>query len=418
MTRNDYQELPRNMYDRDRVVVAGAGPVGVVAALAIALRGFPVTVIERDAAIESDDAPRAATFHPSTLEMLDQISIMDDFLAVGLACRYFDFWDKTSRTLVARMDHDTLRDDTSFPYVVQTEQHKLVRIVLNRLRQLPNVDLFLGWEINSIGQDEGSVTVHAHNGAETERISAAWVFGCDGGRSTVRKTMGVEFEGYTWPERFAVLTTRYDFAAAMGCSKRSYFADPNQWVNLFKVAGDDMQGRWRVVFAARPEQPDDEVLADDYAAECMQRIYATSTPRPLVHRNIYHVHQRVAAHFRSGRVFLAGDAAHVNNPIGGLGLNCGIHDAMELVDTIDLVTAGLADPELLDRYERRRRTVNIEFVQQQTVENKQRLEEKEPEQRRQRLDNLAAISDDKDRQRSFLRGTSLLDGLQRARAID
>lgn len=408
------------MSDREHVIVAGAGPVGAVAALAAAQRGFGVTVIERNSGIATDSAPRAATFHPSTLELIDEIGVIDDFKAVGLVCRYFDYWDKTTETLVARMDHDVLRDDTPFPYVVQTEQHKLVRIVLDRLRAMPDVRVLLGWSIDEIGQDADGVTarVRAEDGGATEVVRGAWLFGCDGGRSTVRKAIGTEFEGYTWPERFAVLTTGHDFGTEMGCSRRSYFADPDQWVNLFKVAGDDLRGRWRVVFAARPDQTDEEALGDAHAERVMSAIHPAAGPRPLVHRNIYNVHQRVAASFRSGRVFLAGDAAHVNNPIGGLGLNCGVHDALELVRTVDAVSAGRADAGLLDRYERRRRTINIEFVQQQTVDNKRRLEEKDPAKRRARLDHLTEVSNDKQEQRKFLRRTSLLDAVVRAGEID
>ncbi|MER5185454.1 FAD-dependent oxidoreductase [Streptomyces sp. NPDC002896] len=414
------------MTDREHVIVAGAGPVGAVAALAAAQRGFRVTIIERNADIETDSAPRAATFHPSTLELIDEIGVIDEFLSVGLVSRYFDFWDKTAGTLVARMDHDVLRDDTKFPYVVQTEQHKLVRIVLDRLRRMPGVDIRLGWTIDAIDQDADRVTVHvrrtaaegdAEDGAD-EVLTGDWLFGCDGGRSTVRKALGIEFEGYTWPERFAVLTTSHDFGAEMGCSTRSYFADPDQWVNLFKVAGDDMRGRWRVVFAAPAGQTDEQALSDESAERVMAGIHPATGPRPLVHRNIYNVHQRVAAAFRAGRVFLAGDAAHVNNPIGGLGLNCGVHDALELVRTVDLVTSGRADSARLDRYERRRRTVNIEFVQQQTVDNKQRLEEKDPAVRRERLARLTEMGNDKQAQRRFLRRTSLLDAVVRAGAID
>ncbi|TDD72805.1 FAD-dependent monooxygenase [Actinomadura darangshiensis] len=406
------------MADREHIIVAGAGPVGAVAALAAAQRGFRVTVVEANAGIETDNAPRAATFHPSTLELVDEIGIIDEFVSAGLVCRYFDFWDKTTGTLVARMDHDTLRDDTPFPFVVQTEQHKLVRIVLERLRRMPEVDIRLGWSVDSIEQDADRVTVRIGRDAETEVLTGAWLFGCDGGRSTVRKALDIEFEGYTWPERFAVLTTLHDFEAEMGCSYRAYFADPDQWVNLFKVAGDDMRGRWRVVFAARPDQTDEDALGDGHAAKVMSAVHPSAGTRSLVHRNIYNVHQRVAAAFRAGRVFLAGDAAHVNNPIGGLGLNCGVHDALELVHTVDEVAAGLSGAPLLDRYERRRRPINIEFVQQQTVDNKRRLEEKDPAKRRERLDDLARISNDKEAQRAFLRRTSLLDAVVRAQEID
>jgi 3-(3-hydroxy-phenyl)propionate hydroxylase len=404
------------MTDQQRVIVVGAGPVGVVAALSAALRGFPVTLLESE--VDIDNSPRAATFHPSTLDMIDGLGIMEEFLAVGLAARYFDFWDKPSRTLVARMDHDVLRDDTRFPFVVQTEQHKLVRMCLARLERMPDVEVRLGWSVESVAQDEKSVTVKARSADGTDQVEGRWLIACDGGRSTIRKALGIEFEGYTWPERFVVLTTLYDFAGAMGCSPRSYFADPDEWANLFKVAGDDLQGRWRVVFPTGVDESDEQAMSDASSEARLARIWPAQEPRELVHRKLYKVHQRVAAKFRDGRIFLAGDAAHVNNPIGGLGLNCGIHDVMELLDTLESVVTGGAEEALLDRYERRRRTLNIEFVQQQTVDNKRRLEEKDPQKRRARLDELASIAADEERQRAFLRRTSLLDSVRRSNSID
>lgn len=396
------------------VVVAGAGPVGVVTALAAAGRGFEVTLVEASESVE--DAPRAATFHPSTLEMLAGLGIMDDFLAVGLVARHFEFWDKPSRTRVARMDHDLLRDETPFPFVVQTEQHKLVRLGLERLAQHPDVTLRLGWAVTGVAQDSGGVSVTVCGDGAEETIRADWLVGSDGGRSAVRKALGVDFEGYTWPERFVVLTTPRDAQLDLGCCLRNYFADPDEWANLFKVAGDDLTGRWRVVFPTSPDEPDDEAVSDASAQARLRRVLPVDDPIPVTHRNIYRVHQRVAARFRVGRVFLAGDAAHVNNPIGGLGLNCGVHDAIELVDTVALAGSRV-DDELLDRYERRRRALNIEFVQQQTVDNKRRLEERDPGARRARLDELAAIAEDHRRQRAFLRRTSLLDSVRRSRAI-
>jgi 3-(3-hydroxy-phenyl)propionate hydroxylase len=137
-----------------------------------------------------------------------------------------------------------------------------------------------------------------------------------------------------------------------------------------------------------------------------------------VHRNIYRVHQRVAKSFRKGRVFLAGDAAHVNNPVGGLGLNCGIHDAMELAETLHLVTSAQADESLLDRYERRRRPINIEYVQQQTVANKKRLEERDPKARQAYFDELRHTAADPILHRQFLMRTSLIGSVRKARRIE
>jgi 3-(3-hydroxy-phenyl)propionate hydroxylase len=125
----------------------------------------------------------------------------------------------------------------------------------------------------------------------------------------------------------------------------------------------------------------------------------------------------VAASFRRQRVFLAGDASHVNNPIGGLGLNCGIHDALELVETLTLAAEQGADAPVLDRYERRRRTLNIEFVQQQTVANKKRLEEKDPAVRARHLADLAATASDPARHKAFLMRTSLIDSVRQSKTI-
>ena len=242
----------------------------------------------------------------------------------------------------------------------------------------------------------------------TDTFEADFVVACDGGRSDIRKALGIEFRGYTWPERFLVLTTVTRFDELLGCSLRSYFADPDEWTNLFKVAGDDGSGRWRAVFPTGVEESDEEALGDPSAHRRLGRLVPGVSHEEVVHRNLYSVHQRVAASFRQERVFLAGDAAHVNNPIGGLGLNCGIHDVIELITTLDDVVSGRADWSLLDRYERRRRPLIIKFVQEQTVHNKRRLEEGDAELRQSRLAELAALAETEEKQRGFLLRSSLL----------
>src|SRR5690606_7826497 len=254
-----------------------------------------------------------------------------------------------------------------------------------------------------------SVTVECENG---ERFEAAYVIGCDGGRSTVRKQLDIEFEGYTWPERFLVITTKFDFAQALGVSFRNYMADPDEWTNLFKVAGDDLQGRWRAVYNTRTDESDEEALSPESVRARLARCHAPQAD--WVHLNLYNVHQRVAKHFRKGRVFLCGDAAHVNNPIGGLGLNCGIHEAWDLAQLLDKVLKGEADEASLDAYEARRRPLNIEYVQEQTVANKKRLEERDPAQRAKKFDELRRMADDPVRHKAFLMKASLLESVRRA----
>ncbi len=280
---------------RRNILVVGAGPVGSVAALACARFGHRVTLLEAQERI--DDSPRASTTQPPTLEILAELGLIDEYIAQGLVSRTFQFWDRPTRRLIAEFDFSRLRGETAYPMVVQTEQHKLANMAIKRLRDMANAEVILG-----------------------SRVIAA-----DGGRSTLRKGLDIEFEGYTWPERFLVITTQFDFQAALGCCLRNYMAGPEEWTNLFKVAGDDLKGRWRAVYNTRPDETDEEALSDDSVRARLTRCYAQNAD--WLHLNLYSVHQRVARNFRKGRVFLCGDAAHVNNPIGGLGLNCGIHDA-------------------------------------------------------------------------------------------
>jgi 3-(3-hydroxy-phenyl)propionate hydroxylase len=381
------------------ILVVGAGPVGTVAALACARFGHDVTLAEGEAQV--DDSPRASTTQPPTLEILAELGLIDEYIAQGLIARTFQFWDRATLRLIAEFDFDRLRGETAYPYIVQTEQHKLARMAITRLRAMSNASVRMATRVTGLAQDAAGVTVETENGA----LHADYVIACDGGRSTVRKALGIEFEGFTWPERFLVITTKFDFAAALGCCYRNYMAGPEEWTNLFKVAGDDLKGRWRAVFNTRPGESDEEALSDAAVRARLGRIYVPEAERDYPHLNLYNVHQRVAKQFRHGRVFLCGDAAHVNNPIGGLGLNSGIHEAWHL--------ARLLNAGELDEYERLRRPLNIEYVQEQTIANKKRLEEREPAAREKRFDELRRMADDPAKHKAFLMRASLLQATRR-----
>ncbi len=398
-----------------RVAVIGAGPVGVVAAIACARKGMQITLFEAESAI--DHAPRAATTHPSTLEMLAELELIDEFISLGLLSRYFQLWDRPSGKLIAEFDHDVLRDETPYPYVVQTEQHKLSELGLRRLAKMDNVEIRLGTRVLDLVQDATRVGLYVEAGTARENRDFDYVIACDGGRSAVRKCLDIEFEGYTWPERFLVLTSLVDFEKALGCCNRTYISDPEEWTNLFKVTGDDFKGRWRAVFPTREDESDEEAFSGESVSRRLDKLVPGHPMELIVHRNIYRVHQRVARSFRKGRVFLAGDAAHVNNPVGGLGLNCGIHDAMDLAETLERVATGQARPEVLDGYERRRRPLNIEYVQQQTIANKKRLEERDPKVRQANFDEMRRIASDATLHKQYLMRTSLLESVRKAREL-
>jgi 3-(3-hydroxy-phenyl)propionate hydroxylase len=342
---------------------------------------------------------------------------VDEVIRRGLVAPTFQFWDRPTQRKIAEFDHGILNQDTRHPFVVQCEQHKMARLTLERLSELRNAHVHFGTRVDGVrlADDKVEVTVVDAGGPRT--VTGSYLVGADGGRSTVRKALGIEFEGYTFPERFMVLTTSFDFAAERGYSLRNYIADPDEWTNLFKVAGEGTGPLWRAVFPTTPGETDEQVLNEDAVQGRLQKFFPKAGPYPVVHRNLYNVHQRVAASFRKGRAFLAGDAAHVNNPIGGLGLNCGIHVAVELAALLAPVCRGEAPAATLDRYDRVRRPINVEFVQQQTIANKKRLEEKDSAAREASFETLRKTAADPAAHRAFLLRTSLIESVKKAKTI-
>jgi 3-(3-hydroxy-phenyl)propionate hydroxylase len=396
------------------VLVAGAGPVGCITALALARQGIPVHLLEAEARV--NDSPRAATTHAATLEMLAELGLVDEVISRGLIEPKFRIWDRASREVVVEFDFGVLANDTRFPYVVQCEQHKLANMTIERLHGFAHVTVDFSARLTSLRQHDDRVEAVIEGASGARTISGAYLIGADGGRSTVRKALDIPFEGYTHPERFLVLTTPFAFDVEYAQCSRNYFSDPDEWCALFKVTGDDGAGLWRVLFPTRLEETDEQALAEDAVQTRLQKFFPKPGPYPVVHRNPYNVHQRVAASFGKGRVFLAGDSAHVNNPLGGLGLNFGIHDAVELTTHIGRVLRREAPPQILDQYDRFRRPLNVEYVQQQTIANKKRLEEKDPVLRAQGNDALRKTAADPAAQRAYLLRASLIDAVRKRAA--
>jgi len=399
-----------------RVLIAGGGPVGLLCAWLLGRRGLPVRVFDDNDALQAD--PRAATTHPATLDLLSDDGLAADMARIGLVAPIFQFWDRPTGELVAEFDHAILGGDTRHPFVVQCEQFKTATLLLERLRKLPNVEVLFGHAVADVAQSGGAVSVNVRGPNGTARHEGAYLIGADGGRSTVRKQCGIAFDGFTWPERFIVLTTPYDFEAQRGYCYRSYFADPEAWCNCFKVSADGPPGLWRTVFPTDPTQSDSDLTSDAGAQARLQKFFPAPAPYEIVHRNLYVTHQRVAGTFRKGRVLLAGDAAHVNNPIGGMGLNGGIQDAVNVADKLARVLLNDAPERLLDVYDRQRRTVAVEFVQEQSIANKKRLEARDPDVRRKNLDELREIAADPARARQFLMRSAMITSQQRAAAIE
>jgi len=391
------------------VVIVGAGPTGLTAALFLVEAGVNVTVLESRTSIYED--PRAATFHPPTLEMFEKSGITKKLHDMGILCPRWQFRGR-EEGVIAEFDLGLLADITRYPYRLQCEQHKLVAAIAELLSGYPRCGIHYGATVEGVEQDAGGVSVRTADGAVHR---AAFVIGADGGRSVVRKSQDIAFDGFTYEERFLVITTGFDFEQ-LGFAYSCYVSDPREWCALFKVPGAGPPGVWRVVFATPADTSAEQLLDHDYAERKLQGLIPSPRPYAILHTNLYTVHQRVAATYRRERVLLAGDAAHVNNPLGGMGMNFGIHDAVDLADKLARVLREESD-ELLDVYNRQRRHVANAFLQAMTIQNKRVLEEKDTGVRRQRLQEMAEIARDPEKSRAFLMRTAMFEGLRAAKEV-
>ncbi len=266
------------MPDHLPILIAGGGPVGCITALALARQGIPVHVFEAEARV--NDSPRAATTHAATLEMLAELGLVDDVIRRGLIEPKFRIWDRASREVIVEFDFGMLANDTRFPYVVQCEQHKLANMTIERLRTFAHVGVEFSARVTSLRQLDDRVEAEVEGASGTRTVSGSYLIGADGGRSTVRKALGIAFEGYTHPERFLVLTTPFSFDLEYASCSRNYFSDPDEWCALFKVTGDDGKGLWRVLFPTRAEESDAQALDEDACKAGCRNSFPSAAPTP------------------------------------------------------------------------------------------------------------------------------------------
>jgi 3-(3-hydroxy-phenyl)propionate hydroxylase len=400
----------------NRVIVIGAGPVGLCLSLALAQAGAEVCLIEMLGADNFlEQVSRAGTNHPATLELFERIGLYEKLEPRGIIAPLFHYWDRREHQLIAAFDHAHLKEDTRFPYVLQCERIKVVEEALKLAKAHSNIDVHLSTTFTGFTQTGESVTASVTNPVgERESVSGAYLVSAEGARSIVRRELGIEFEGFTYPDRTLNIEVAYDFRKH-GYTERNYISDPDEWSNLFHWRGPP--DRWRIHFPVEPEAKETALTRAEALQARLQRFLPTGKPFDIVASNLYVVHQRVAQKFRIGRAILAGDSAHVNSPIGAMGMNSGIHDAFNLAEKLTRILRREAREDVLDRYERQRRHVALQHTQAQTIRNKRLLAEKDPAIRERNHAELRRTAEDPKLARAFLLRSSLIESLREAERI-
>jgi 3-(3-hydroxy-phenyl)propionate hydroxylase len=335
-----------------KVLIVGGGPVGLMTALGLAREGVSVTLLEAE-----DDivySPRAISYAWSILPALELYGVLDDMIAAGHTVddrcwRIF----KTGETIV--YNHDAVRDLTNRPYSLTLGQDMLARVVLQHLKRYPNVSIHWGTKFTALTQTPDHVVVAAEKADAPVEFAAHWVVAADGGRSAVRKAVGLTMDGFTWPQRFVVTNIYYDFEKYGWNS--GYLVDPVYGAVVYKI---NLEGLWRFTFAEQATQPLETVM--DRILQFIQTVLPGDQKYELALHTAYNMHQRTAATYRVGRVVLAGDAAHITNPTSGFGLMGGLYDSFALIEALAALAHGEAGDEILDRYSERRKKIYHEVI--------------------------------------------------------
>lgn len=397
--------------ERCQVLIAGAGPVGTVMATLLAKAGIETIVLESGEDCAQD--LRASTFHPPTLEMLDQIGITDMLIERGLKAPLYHWRDRKTGEVI-EFDLSEISDVTRYPFRIQCEQYHLSRALAAGLEQYPAADIRFSHKLLAFEQDDSGVTVHVETPIDVRHIRTDWLIGADGANSLVRKWLGIGFDGFTYPERFLCLSTDTELADYLpNLAHVNYVSDPEQWLVLLRVPSV-----WRVLLPTSLDQTDDELRSDETKNAVFDGLTGDGASVKTFHRTLYRVHQRVAKSFMDRRVLLIGDAAHLNNPLGGFGMNSGVHDAFNLFEKLQpAIKAGKPNGSLA-LFDKQRREVTHAFTQAQTIQNMEFIRAGASAGHEKRRQDMLALKADDERRRTYLLRQAMFESLEQAAAIN
>ena len=351
-----------------KVIIIGAGPVGTFAAYCLAEYGIETLVLESESTCETD--MRASTFHPSTLKYLDNLNLADELIEKGLKAPVFQYRIRSTDE-VLEFNLQELNDVLDFPFRLQCEQYKFARMLAGKLDRHRHSSVLFNRKLINFSEGKNKVTLDVDHHGTSEQYQCDYLIGADGANSIVRRNLGIEFSGFTYEEKFFTLSTQKPLENYFSnLSYVNYVSDPEEWFVLLKAPS-----AWRILVPVPQTLDDKAIKSNDYVSDIFRRVLNSSDLIETIHRTIYRVHQRVVNKMRYGRIMLAGDSAHLNNPLGGFGMNGGLHDAWNLAEKLDGIINHKKDQDLLNLYDRQRRTVMNDFIQKQTIRNKKMIEE-------------------------------------------
>ncbi len=393
---------------QEPIVIVGAGPVGLTVAEILTLQNIPVIVLEQNA-VPSPEW-RASTFHAATLELLEATGLSSELMARGLIADKIQYRDRRTGVF-AEFDTNLLKNDTKYPFRLQCPQSTYVQILAERLQKRPLADLRFNSALIGLEQESDGAKAIVQTPEGKYTLHTPFLLGADGAKSVVRKQLGISFDGMTFEERLLLVGTPVPFDQFLpDITYVNYVSDPEEFLFILRVPE-----AWRLLYAVPATVSDELAMSDERIQGTLRRALHTEHYFPIVERMIYRFHQRVAASFYSGRVVLLGDAAHINSPFGGLGLNSGIHDAVDLSMRLVRILSGdhAVNVEAeLQTYAQRRRQVAIQYVQNISGRNTRLIAEQDPQQRLRLQQELADEANDPERSRQWLLRSSLLTSVR------
>jgi 3-(3-hydroxy-phenyl)propionate hydroxylase len=388
------------------ILIIGAGPVGLTTALRLSQLGIRSIILEKSKSIQNE--LRASTFHPPTIEMLDALGIAEELISMGLKTKQWQFRvHETGEKAVFDLGH--ISKDTKYPFRLQAEQKELCRIATKKAETDKNIDLRMGHQLNGLVQNDAFVVISASTeGRPDYTIEAPFVVAADGGSSKIRDIMGLQFSGLTYPETTILVATQFPFHEHIeGLSNVNYV-----WSDWGTFSLLRLPGIWRCSLYPDINETVDEATQPNSIKEKLTRIVPKQTDHKILEVRPYKIHQRILDRYDHGRVVFVGDAAHLNSPSGGMGMNGGIHDGWNLSGKLKDILLDHQPLTKLSLYSEQRQKIAEKEILKNADKNRSRMQERDKDFRASELQRLKEIANDPKRARDFLLRSSMIKALR------